>query len=122
MATPTNKEASKDKDVIMKDRDGEPSPKDGVSSPKELKNLLYARCASEEDGKVFFQDDLLSYDIVPNNDLEKLLSYTQQLLADGLFKLMQKDGKTCWRVVKRDDAAKYKTDEAGNRVQLLISI
>ncbi len=98
----------KDEDVFMKDVDAaEPSPKDGVSSPKELKNALYARCASEDDGKVFFQSDLLSYNIIPENNVEKLLLYTQQLLKEGLFKLMTKDGKTCWRVVKRDDAAKY---------------
>lgn len=98
----------KDEDILMKDGDAaEPSPKDGVSSPKELKNALYARCASEDDGKVFFQNDLLSYNIIPENNVEKLLVYTQQLLKEGLFKLMTKDGKTCWRVVKRDDAAKY---------------
>lgn len=98
---------SKAEDVFIKDVDAaEPSPKDGVSSPKELKNALYARCASEDDGKVFFQSDLLSYNIIPGNNVEKLLLYTQQLLKEGLFKLMTKDGKTCWRVVKRDDAAK----------------
>ena len=98
----------KDEDVSVHDIDAaEPSPKDGVSSPKELKNALYARCASEDDGKVFFQGDLLSYNIIPDNNVEKLLLYTQQLLNEGLFKLMSKDGKTCWRVVKRDDAAKY---------------
>ena len=88
-------------------KDDEPSQVDGVSSPKELKNALYARCATEADGKVFFQSDLLSYNIIPDGNVEKLLSYTQQLLNEGLFKLMSKDGKTCWRVVRRDDAAKY---------------
>ena len=98
----------KDEDLPAHDIDAaEPSPKDGVSSPKELKNALYARCASEDDGKVFFQSDLLSYNIIPDNNVEKLLLYTQQLLNEGLFKLMTKEGKTCWRVVKRDDAAKY---------------
>ena len=98
----------KEEDATAHDVDAaEPSQKDGVSSPKELKNALYARCASEEDGKVFFQGDLLSYNIIPDNNVEKLLLYTQQLLNEGLFKLMTKDGKTCWRVVKRDDAAKY---------------
>ena len=105
-------EASKNKrpkveDDVMKDVDAaEPSSKDGVSSPKELKNALYARCAREDDGKVFFQSDLLSYNIIPEDNVEKLLLCTQQLLKEGLFKLMTKDGKTCWRVVKRDDAAK----------------
>ena len=98
----------KEEDVPVLDLDAaEPSPKDGVSSPKELKNALYARCASEDDGKVFFQSDLLSYNIIPDNNIEKLLLYAQQLLNEGLFKLMSKEGKTCWRVVRRDDAAKY---------------
>lgn len=109
-----------DEDAVMKDTDAtEPSLKDGVSSPKELKNALYARCASENDGKVFFQSDLLSYNIIPGNDVEKLLAYTQQLLKEGLFKLMSKDGKICWRVVKRDDAAKYKNIVAGRCDRLL---
>ncbi len=98
----------KEEDVPVLDIDAaEPSQKDGVSSPKELKNALYARCAREDDGKVFFQADLLSYNIIPDNNIEKLLLYTQQLLNEGLFKLMTKDGRTCWRVVRRDDAAKY---------------
>lgn len=101
---------AKDEDAQVQDIDNDkPSPKDGVSSPKELKNALYARCASEDDGKVFFQSDLLSYNIIPDNNVEKLLLYTQQLLNEGLFKLMTKDGKTCWRVVRRDDAAKYRS-------------
>jgi hypothetical protein len=101
---------TKDEDAQAQDLDTDkPSPKDGVSSPKELKNALYARCASEDDGKVFFQTDLLSYNIIPDNNIEKLLLYTQQLLNEGLFKLMNKDGKTCWRVVRRDDAAKYRS-------------
>ncbi len=101
---------AKDEDAQAQDIDTDkPSPTDGVSSPKELKNALYARCASEDDGKIFFQTDLLSYNIIPENSIEKLLRYTQELLNEGLFKLMTKDGKTCWRVVRRDDAAKYRS-------------
>lgn len=100
MEAPSRSEQAKDEDVTMI----EPS---GVSSPKELKNALYARCASLEEGKAFSQDDLLSFNIIPNNDIEQLLLYTKQLAKDGLFKLMAKDGKACWRVVKKDDAAKY---------------
>lgn len=77
-----------------------------VTSPKMLKNALYARCANLPAESIFSQDDLLSLDVIPGNDLEQLLSCTRQLTKEGLFKLMSKDGRACWKVVKRDDAAK----------------
>ena len=99
MASSADEVATKDEDVIM----GEPSV---ASSPKELRNALYARCASFEEGHVFGQDELFSFKIVPDNSIEQLLAYTRQLAKDGLFKLMTKDGKVCWKVVKRADAIK----------------
>ena len=80
---------------------------DAVSSPKELKNALYARCANLPADRVFNQQDLFSLEVIPNNDLQELLICTQQLTKEGLFKLMTRDGRTCWKVVKKDDAAKY---------------
>ena len=74
--------------------------------PKIVKNALFARCANLPAESIFSQDDLLSLDVIPCNDLEQLLSCTRQLTKDGLFKLMSKDGRACWKVVKRDDAAK----------------
>ncbi len=101
MATAATKdEPDADGDITMT----EPS---GVSSPKELKMALYARCASLEEGRVFGQDELLSFNIIPANDLHQLLVHTKQLAKDGLFKVMSKDNKICWRVVKKADAAKY---------------
>lgn len=79
----------------------------GQSSPKELKMALYTRCASLEEGQVFGQDELLAFNIIPDNNIDQLLAYTKQLAKDGLFKVMQKDGKICWKVVKKADAAKY---------------
>lgn len=102
MASSTEEVPFKDDDVTMT----EPS---GVSSPKELRNALYARCASFEEGHIFNQDELFAFDIVPDNSIEQLLAYTKQLAKDGLFKLMTKDGKVCWKVVKRADAVKYDT-------------
>ena len=78
-----------------------------ISSPKELKNALYARCANLPADRVFNQLDLFSLEVIPNNDLQQLLICTQQLTKEGLFKLMTRDGRTCWKVVKKDDAAKY---------------
>lgn len=99
MASSADEVPTKDEDVTM----SEPS---GVSSPKELRNALYAKCASFEEGHVFSQDDLLTFGIIPDNSIEQLLAYTKQLAKDGLFKLMSKDGKACWKVVKRADAVK----------------
>lgn len=99
MASSADEVLTKDEDVAMNERSG-------VSSPKELRNALYAKCASFEDGHVFTQDDILTFGIIPDNSIEQLLAYTKQLAKDGLFKLMAKDGKACWKVVKRADAVK----------------
>lgn len=98
--------SSADETVPTKDEDVTMSEPSGVSSPKELRNALYAKCASFEEGHVFSQDDLLTFGIIPDNSVEQLLAYTKQLAKDGLFKLMSKDGKACWKVVKRADAVK----------------
>ncbi len=101
MATTAPKEEpGGDGDVTM----NEPN---GISSPKELKMALYTRCASLEAGLVFNQEELLAFNIIPDNNLEQLLVYTKQLAKDGLFKVMQKDGRICWKVVNKTDAAKY---------------
>ena len=98
--------SSADETMPAKDEDVTMSEPSGVSSPKELRNALYAKCASFEEGHVFSQDDLLTFGIIPDNSVEQLLAYTKQLAKDGLFKLMSKDGKACWKVVKRADAVK----------------
>ena len=99
MASSAEEMPAKDEDVVMM----EPS---GVSSPKELRNALYARCASFEEGHVFDQDELFGFGIIPESSIDKLLVYTRQLAKEGLFKVMTKDGKACWKVVKRADAVK----------------
>lgn len=101
MAALAKEDPTKDEDPTM----GEPS---GVSSPQELRNALYARCATFEENHVFDQNELLSFNILPENNVEKLIVHTNRLAKDGLFKLMTKDGKACWKVVKRSDAAKYR--------------
>lgn len=77
------------------------------SSLKELKNALYARCANQAAEKVFDQNDLFDFGIIPNNDLGQLLLCVKQLTQDGLFKVQKKDERACWKVVKKEDAAKY---------------
>lgn len=101
-----DKEKDQEKDD-SKVEEAVPMELDSVSSPKMLKNALYARCANLAADRIFNQNDLLSLEVIPNNDLDQLLSCTRQLTKEGLFKLMSRDGRACWKVVKRDDAAKY---------------
>ena len=82
----------------------EPSP---VPSTKELKHALYARCATQPADRVFTQQDLLAFDVIPDGDLKQLQACTTQLTKEGLLKLMTRDGKLCWKLVKKEDAAKY---------------
>jgi len=77
------------------------------SSLKELKNALYARCANQAAEKLFDQNDLFEFGIIPNNDLGQLLLCVKQLTQDGLFKVQKKNEIACWKVVKKEDAAKY---------------
>lgn len=98
---------SKQEDEDVKDGDDAPQNFIAAASPNEIKNALYARCANLGAEKVYSQRDLLAFKIVPKDDLNELLSCTKQLTKEGLFKLMSKDGKACWKVVKKEDAAKY---------------
>ncbi|KAL8834448.1 MAG: hypothetical protein Q9170_003744 [Blastenia crenularia] len=85
------------------------------TSPQEIKLALYARCASLPTETIFSQDDLLELAIIPNNDLVLLLECTRKLTQEGLFKLLSREGRAVWRVVKKEDAQKYRTltaDEA----------
>ncbi|KAL8942833.1 MAG: hypothetical protein Q9216_001448 [Gyalolechia sp. 2 TL-2023] len=91
------------------------APSSSTSSPQEIKTALYARCASFPSETIFSQDDLLELAIIPNNALDLLLQCTKKLTQEGLFKLLSRDGRAVWRVVKKEDAQKYKTltaDEA----------
>lgn len=77
-----------------------------AGADKELCDALYASCATHPAEKLFAQEDLLSLNVIPNGNVEMLALCINQLLTDGLFKLMQSNGKPCWKVVKREDAAK----------------
>jgi hypothetical protein len=98
---------SKQEDQDTRDGDDTSSNFITAASTNEIKNALYARCANLGAEKVYTQRDLLAFKIIPNDDLNQLLSCTRQLTKEGLFKLMTKDGRACWKVVKKEDAAKY---------------
>ncbi|KAI4124843.1 MAG: hypothetical protein LQ338_004597 [Usnochroma carphineum] len=92
----------------------DPTPP-ATPSPQEIKTALYARCACFPADTIFSQDDLLDLGIIPKNDLNNLLQCTKKLTQEGLFKLLSREGRAVWRVVKKEDAQKYKTlsaDEA----------
>lgn len=100
MATAAKEDPGKDEEITMAETSV-------ASSPKELRNVLYARCATFPEDHVFDQNELLSFKILPENTVEQLAVHTKHLTKEGLFKLMSRDGKACWKVVKRADAAKY---------------
>ena len=76
------------------------------SNHKELCNALYASCATHSTEKEFTQQDILALNVIPNGDMKKLQDCLQQLAQDGLLKMMTKEGQLCWRVVKKEDAAR----------------
>lgn len=76
------------------------------ASPKELKKALYARCATRGIDKIFDQSDLLGLGVIPNDDLVLLQACTNQLTREGLLKVLKKDSGVCWKVIRKEDAAK----------------
>lgn len=78
-------------------------------SSTELKNALYARCAEQPPDTQFDQRNLLALNVIPKGkDQDQLLFECMQKLTDeGLFKLLTKDGRVVWRIVRKSDAAKY---------------
>lgn len=74
----------------------------------ELASALYDRCISEfSSDHLFYQQDLLSLNVVPDNDLALLLRCTQSLVDQSLFRLLQgKDDRLAWKVIEQSDAEK----------------
>ena len=77
------------------------------SSKEELCKALYASCATHPEGKLFYQDELEALGVVPKGDLVQLADCLNILIRKGLLKLMNStDGRSCWKVVKKEDAEK----------------
>jgi len=91
---------------MVVDEDEVPERAVAPSSPKELCNALYASCASQSMDKEYNQQDLLALNVIPNGDMSQLQDCLQRLAQDGLLKTMTKDGALCWKVVKKEDAAR----------------
>ena len=99
MASSTAKEEPDDEEGTLR-------PNAGTSSPKELQKAIYAQCASYDENHVFDQEELLGFNIIPQNDVQHLATIMRQLAKDSLVKVMTKDGKACWKVIKKADTAK----------------
>lgn len=82
---------------------------------------LHAWCRNNyEPGYVFSQDELLGADIIPNRDIQILLSSVQHLVAGSLFKLHDRAGGTIgWELVDQEKAQKYTSLHSENFVPLL---
>lgn len=93
----------------QKRKRGSNKPRNEVISPSsivELKNALYATCASLPGNETFDQNELLEMGTIPNRDVGLLQECTSLLIKEGLFKLMTRNGRVCWRVVKQANAAR----------------
>ena len=78
------------------------------TDPKELAPTLYARCLSDyQPDHLFYQQDLLSLGVIPNNDLGLLMKCAQLLVDQSLFRMLHgKDDRLAWKVIDRADAEK----------------
>lgn len=68
----------------------------GDNLVQDLKNKLYNLCAMEESSTVFRQDDLLAFNVIPNNDIRLLLQISQRLCDEKLFKLVRDGSAAGW--------------------------
>jgi DNA-directed RNA polymerase III subunit RPC6 len=75
-----------------------------------LKTKLYDSClaySNEDYNQVFSQAILFGLGVVPNGDLNLLLTVTQGLVDDKLFKVVHSEGLG-WKLRSREEAKKYK--------------
>ena len=75
-----------------------------AAASKELCSAVYAACSAQAIDNLLTQDDFLSLNVIPEGDLELLTMCLNTLTKEGLLKLMTKEGKPCWKVIKKEDA------------------
>lgn len=75
---------------------------------QELKLALYAQCTQQPPGTQFDQRDLLALNVIPKggDQGQLLFECMQRLTNEGLFKLLTKDGRVIWQIIRKSDAAK----------------
>lgn len=89
-----------------------PAPGPSQKGPRNrIADSLYAWCRKNHDvGHVFSQEDLLRAGIIPNKDLQILLSSVQHLVKSALFRVHDRLGGTIgWALVEEEKAKKYTT-------------
>ncbi|ERS96475.1 hypothetical protein HMPREF1624_07388 [Sporothrix schenckii ATCC 58251] len=87
------------------------SPSEDPSKIELLKDALYqAAVDNGGEGRLWSQQDLIDFDVIPEGNLDLLMKAVQGLCSDFLFKTMN-DGRIglCWRYRTVEDAAKYRT-------------
>jgi DNA-directed RNA polymerase III subunit RPC6 len=78
-----------------------------TDTASDVRSAIYAACAAQNPEKFWFQEDFMNLGLVPNNDPSQLASHLNTLSGQGLVKNYQKDGRPCWKVVKKEDAERY---------------
>ncbi|KAG4035024.1 hypothetical protein MFRU_002g03730 [Monilinia fructicola] len=87
----------------------------GAAAPEDkttaLKKLLYDECFQTfDENPTFFQDDLLEFGVLPNDDVSMLLAVTQALTNEKLFKVVQDPQRGIgWKLRTEDEAKKYRS-------------
>ncbi|KIX07735.1 uncharacterized protein Z518_02389 [Rhinocladiella mackenziei CBS 650.93] len=83
---------------------------------------LYAWCQkNREIGHVFSQEELLSAGIIPNRDLQILLSSVEHLVNNSLFRLHDRSGGTIgWELVDQEKAKNYTNLTRDERMVLFL--
>jgi DNA-directed RNA polymerase III subunit RPC6 len=74
------------------------------------KEEVYDACvpfAKDNPKIIFHQADLFDMDIIPNDDLQILLTVTQLLLDEKLFKVVHNIEGMGWKLRTVDEAKKY---------------
>jgi hypothetical protein len=92
---------------------GSPTPGPSDSSHRDrVAEALYSWCLQNyEVGHVFDQNALLASPVIPNRDLNILLTSSNYLVAKNLFKLhdVKATNVLGWELVSQERAAKYIT-------------
>lgn len=86
-----------------------PGPSNGQHRDR-VAEALYSWCLENYDvGHVFDQNALLSSPVIPNRDLNVLLTSSNHLVAKNLFKLhdIKATNVLGWELVSQERAAKY---------------
>lgn len=79
----------------------------GPAQVDELKERLYNICADGDAHRVFRQEDLMDFGVIPNSDAGLLLRVTQKLCDEKLFKMVRDGSNIGWMYRSREDAKKY---------------